>query len=146
MLATPTTAGPVLNSVDRPSTESATVVWGGQNRSGTPCTPWLSSHSNLPVIAGADLTSMARSAACRSATGALSVTTTGCATPTTSPRVGRTDAMADLYDWFAAAGLTAAGAVTTLAATPIAASTHRKNPRMGSAFFQTTTLSFFRWK
>src|ERR1700758_3566496 len=142
MLATPTTAGPVLNSVDRPSTESATVVWGGQNRSGTPCTPWLSSHSNLPVIAGVDLTSMARSAACRSATGALKVTTTACATPTTSPRVGRTDAMADLYDWFAAAEATPAGAATTLAATSIAASTHRKTPRMASDSFEITILSF----
>src|ERR1700758_2372954 len=140
------TAGPVSKSVDRPPTESITVLCAGQNRSGTHCTTSLSSHSNLPVIAGADLTSMAGSAAWRSATGALKVTTTGCATPTTAPRVGRTDAMADLYDWFAAAGLTAAGAGTTLAATPIAASTHRKNPRMGSAFFQTTTLSFFRWK
>src|SRR5246127_2372047 len=125
MLATPTTAGPVSNSVDRPSTESATVLWGGQNRSGTHCTTWLSSHSNLPVIAGADLTSMARSAACRSATGELNVTTTGCATPTTSPRVGRTDAMASPYDCFAAARLTSAGPATTVAAVPTTARTHR---------------------
>src|ERR1700752_4272668 len=138
------TAGPVSKSVDRPPNESVTVLCAGQNRSGTHCTTSLSSHSNLPVIAGADLTSMARSAACRSATGALKVTTTGCATPATSPRVGRTDAMADLYDWFAAAGLTAAGAVTTLAATPIAASTHRKTPRMASDSFEITTLSFDR--
>src|ERR1700756_4167695 len=115
MLATPTTAGPVLNSGDRPSTESATVLCAGQNRPGTHCTTSLSSHSNLPVIAGADLTSMARSAACRLATGALNVTTTGCATPTTSPHVGRTDAMADVYDWFAAARHTP-GPATTLAA------------------------------
>src|ERR1700750_1430918 len=50
ILATPTTAGPVLNSVDWPSTESATVLCAGQNRSGTHCTTLLSSQSNLPVI------------------------------------------------------------------------------------------------
>src|ERR1700747_3646471 len=130
MLATPTTAGPVLNSVDRPPTESATVLCAGQNRSGTHCTPALSSHSNLPVIAGADLTSMACSAACRLATGALNVTTTGCATPTTSPRVGRTDATADVYDWFAAARRTPAGPAATLAAIPITARTHQITARM----------------
>src|ERR1700756_1286656 len=130
MLATPTTAGPVLNSGDRPSTESATVLCAGQNRPGTHCTTSLSSHSNLPVIAGADLTSMARSAACRLATGALNVTTTGCATPTTSPRVGRTDAMARLCDWFAAARLTTAGPATTVAAVPTTARTHRTTARM----------------
>src|SRR5438270_582562 len=57
MLATPTTAGPVWKLEDRPPTESATVLCAGQNRSGTHCTSSLSSHSNLPVIAGADLTS-----------------------------------------------------------------------------------------
>src|SRR6201997_1552825 len=106
------TAGPVSKSVDRPPNESVTVLCAGQNRAGTHCTTSLSSHSNLPVIAGADLTSMARSAACRSATGALKVTTTACATPTTSPRVGRTDAMADVYDWFAAARHTPGPATT----------------------------------
>src|ERR1700758_227124 len=130
MLATPTTAGPVLNSVDRPSTESATVLCAGQNRSGTHCTTWLLSHSNLPVIAGTDLTSMARSAACRLVTGALNVTVTGYATPTTSPRVGITDAIARLCDWFAAARLTSAGRPTTVAAIPTTARTHRTTARI----------------
>src|SRR6201984_1418344 len=103
MSATPRTAGPVLKSVDRPPTESATVLCDGQNPSGTHWTTSVSSHSNLPVIAGVVLMSMARSAACRLATGALNVTTTGCATPTTSPRVGRTEAMAGSFDRFAAA-------------------------------------------
>ena len=88
ILATPTTLGPVLNSVDRPSTESAIVLCAGQYRSGTHCTTLLSSHSNLPVIGGVDLTSMVRSTACLLVTGALNVTTTGWATPTTWPRAG----------------------------------------------------------
>src|SRR5258707_9822741 len=96
MSATPRTAGPVLKSVDIPPTHSAIVLCAGQYRSGTHCTTSLSSHSNLPVIAGADLMSMARSAARLSATGALNVTTTRCATPTTPPRVGRTDATTGL--------------------------------------------------
>src|ERR1700753_2016543 len=121
ILATPTTAGPVLNSVDWPSTESATVLCAGQNRAGTHCTTLLASHSNLPVIAGADLTAMARSTACRLATGALNVTTTGCATPTVSPRVGRTDAMANSCDWVAAGRLTPAGRTTTIVAIPMTA-------------------------
>src|SRR5262245_25142424 len=88
MLAVPTTAGPVSMAVVRSPTESATVVCAGQNRSGTHCTTLFSSHSYLPVIAGVDVTLMARSAARRSATGAVNVTTTGCATPTTWPRAG----------------------------------------------------------
>jgi len=141
ILATPTTAGPVAKSVDWLSTASSTVLCAGQNRSGTHCTTSLSSHSNLPVIAGADLMSMARSAARLSATGALNVTTTGCATPTTSPRVGRTDAMAGLYDWFAAAMLAPAGPAATIALIPIAARTHRTTPRMASDSFEITTVS-----
>src|SRR5215207_909936 len=144
------TAGPVANSIDRPFTESATVLCAGQNRSGTHCTTSLSSHSNLPVIAGADLRSMARSAARLSVTGAVNVTTTGCATPTTSPRVGRTDAIAGLYDWFAAAAglyvwfaaamLGPAGPAATIVLVPIAASTHRTTPRMASDSFEITTV------
>ncbi|COX81492.1 Uncharacterised protein [Mycobacterium tuberculosis] len=87
-----------MKSLDRLPTESSTVLCAGQKRSGTHCTTSLSSHSNLPVIAGVDLTSTARSAACRLAglvIGALNVTTTGCATPTTWPRVGSTDATAN---------------------------------------------------
>src|SRR5689334_17317869 len=118
MSATPTTAGPVLKSVDRPPTDSATVLCAGQNRSGTHCTTSSSSHSNVPVMAGADLTSIARSAAPRFATGALNVTTTGCATPTTSPRVGRTDATAKPRDWLTAARLAPAGPASTVEATP----------------------------
>src|ERR1700729_3873395 len=129
MLATPTTAGPVLNSVDRPPIESATVLCAGQNRPGTHCTTLLSSHSNLPDIAGTDLMSMARSAACLSVTGAPKVTTTGCATPTTSPRVGRTDAMVGLCDWDAAAMLALAGPAGTTALIPIAATKLRITPR-----------------
>src|SRR5918994_4966701 len=79
-LATPMTAGPVWKFVDRPPTESATVLCDGQKRSGAHCTTLLSSHSNLPVIDGVDVTAMARSAARRLVTSALNVTTTGCAT------------------------------------------------------------------
>src|SRR5438270_275364 len=50
MLATPTTAGPVANSVGRPPTESATVLCAGQKRSGTHRTTSSSTHSYLPVI------------------------------------------------------------------------------------------------
>ncbi len=48
--------------------------------------------------------------------GALNVTTTGCATPTTSPGAGKTDAMVNLDDRFAAAPLTPAGLATAVAA------------------------------
>src|ERR1700744_5451071 len=130
MLATPTTAGPVWNSVDKPPTESATVRCAGQNLSGTHCTTSLSTQANLPVIAGADVTAMARSAAARSGTGRATVTTTGCATPTTAPRAGSTEAMSSPSDCFAAATLTAAGAAITPAAIPTTASTPRTTVRM----------------
>src|SRR6476660_8213809 len=77
MLATPMTAGPVVNFIDTPPTESATVLCASQNRSGTHCTTSLSSHPNLPAVAGADLMSIARSAVRLSATGALNLTPTG---------------------------------------------------------------------
>src|SRR6476619_1616953 len=134
MLATPMTAGPVANSLDRRPTDSATVLCAGQNRSGTHCTTSLSSHSNLPVIAGVDLTATARSAARRLETGALNVITTGCATPTTAPRVGRTDAITGRYDWFAAM-LGPAGPAMTLAVITIAARTHRTTAGMASDSF-----------
>src|ERR1700712_378732 len=130
MLATPTTCGPVAKSVAQRPTESAIVLCAGQYRSGTHCTTRSSSHSYLPVIAGADLTSMARSALCRSATGDVNVTTTGWATPTTSPRAGRIDEMAGPRDWLAAAMLEPAGPAAKNAAIPIAARTHRTTPRM----------------
>ncbi len=133
MLATPMTAGPVLISVETPPTVSAIVLCAGQYRSGTHCTTRLSSHSNLPLIAGVDLTSMVCSAACRlagSVMGARNVTTTGCATPTTSPLLGSTDAIANACDWLAAARLTPAGVTTTHAATPTVARTHRTPVRM----------------
>src|ERR1700722_19170777 len=109
MLARPMTAGPVLISVGWPSTVSAIVVCAGQYRSGVHCTTLLSSHSYLPAIAGVDVIWRARSAARRLATGARKVTTTGCATPTTWPRAGRSDAIGNAYDSLAAARLTSAG-------------------------------------
>src|ERR1700722_3764546 len=144
ILATPTTAGPVSKAVDSSPTESATVLCAGQNRSGTHWTTSLSSHSNLPVIAGTDLMSMARSAARLLATGALNLTTTGCATPTTSPRVGRTDAMAGEYDGFAAAMLALAGPAATIALIQSARRTHQTTQRMASDSFEITTVSIDR--
>src|SRR5581483_4097862 len=94
MSAIPTTERPVLISVDRPPTDNATVLCAGQNRSGTHCTVSLSSHSYLPVIAGVDLTGRACSIAARLPTGAAKVSTSGCATPTTSFGFGDTDATA----------------------------------------------------
>ncbi len=143
ILATPTTAGPVLKFVVArpPRIDSDTVLCAGQNWSGTHCTTVFSSHSNLPVIAGTDLMSRARSAARRSATGALNVTTTGWATPTTASCAGRTDAMAGRYD-LARRRAEAGGPATTLAAVTIAARTHRTTPRMASRFpLEITTLS-----
>src|SRR5271165_4992819 len=124
MLATPTTAGPVLNSIGLLPTDSFTVLCAGQNRSGTHCTTLLSSHSNLPVMAGIDLTSMARSAAGPSAMGPLKVTTTGCATPTTSPRVGKIDLMAELSGRLTAVVSTPAVPPATVMATTITARTN----------------------
>src|ERR1700755_3520417 len=73
---------------------------------------------------------MGRSAARRFAMGALNVTTTGCATPTPSPGVGRTGAIVNLDDWFAAARLTRAGLATTVAATTVTARRQRTTARM----------------
>ena len=79
---------------------------------------------------------MARSAARLSATGALNVTTTGCATPTTSPRVGRTEAMAGLYDWFAAAMLALAGAASRNRIDPDRCNNTQNNPTHGFRFLR----------
>src|SRR5215218_3220834 len=76
---------------------------------------------------------MARSAASRFATGAANVTTTGCATPTTWPAVGSTDAIAKPSDWFAAARLEPAGTATTLATATITVRTHRTTACISSA-------------
>src|ERR1700674_5109225 len=130
MSATPRTAGPVLKSVDRPPTDSAMVLCAGQYRSGTHCTTSLSSHSNLPVIEGVDLTSTARSAARRLTTGARNVTTMGCATPTTWPVDGRTEATAALSDWCDAVRLMPDGSVATDVAIPTTTTTDRKTVRI----------------
>src|ERR1700733_6490308 len=127
MSATPRTAGPVLKSVGRPPTDSAMVLCAGQYRSGTHCTTSLSSHSNLPVIEGVDLTSTERSAARRLTTGARNVTTTGCATPTTWPVDGRTEATARLATWCDAVRLTPDGPVPTDAQTPTPQKKEPKN-------------------
>src|SRR5947209_625379 len=92
MSATPSTAGPVLISADTPPTDNGIVVCAGQNRSGTHCATSLLIHSNLPVIDGEELTWTARSAAFRLTTGERKVMTTGCATPTSGPAVGPTEA------------------------------------------------------
>src|ERR1700733_7764754 len=127
MSATPRTAGPVLKSVDRPRTDSAMVRAAGRFRAGIHCTTLLSSHSNLPVIDGVDLTSTARSAARRLTTGARNVTTTGCATPTTWPVDGRTEATARLSTCCDAVRLTPDGPVPTDAQTPTPQKKEPKN-------------------
>ena len=76
-------------------------------------------------MAGVVLMAMVRSAACRSATGARNVTTTGWATPTTWPALGSTEAMTAPYGWFTAAELIPAGTATNIAVTPMVASTLR---------------------
>lgn len=128
--AIPSTAGPVLNSVARPPTDSATTLCAGHHRSGTHRTVSSVIHSNLPVIGGADCTVNRRSVAGRLVTGALNVTNTGCATPTTSPRAGSTDAMGSPVGGFTAAALDPACTVTTVAAIPIAATTDRTAARI----------------
>src|ERR1700722_18565619 len=130
MSATPRTAGPVLKSVDRPPTDRAMVLCAGQYRSGTHCTTSLSSHSNLPVIEGVDLPSAARSAPRRLTTRARNVTTTGCATPTTWPVDGRTEATVRLSTCCDAVRLTPDGPVTTDAEIPTTTTTERKTARM----------------
>src|ERR1700677_2514502 len=130
MSATPRTAGPVLKSVDRPPTDNAMVLCAGQYRSGTHCTTSLSSHSTLPVIEGVDATRTARSAARRLTTGARNVTTTGCATPTTWPVDGRTEATAKLSDWCDAVRLMPDGPVTTDPELPTPTTTERNTARM----------------
>ena len=49
-------------------------------------------HSKCPVMPLGDVTWIDRSTAARSATGAVKVTTTGWATPTTAPSAGKIEA------------------------------------------------------
>ena len=85
------------------------MLCAGQNRVGTHCATSLLSHSYLPVIDGDEVTRTARSAALRLDTGERNVMTTGCATPTTSPVVGPTEATGNRNDWSDAARLTPEG-------------------------------------
>src|SRR5262245_18739188 len=56
MFATPMTAGPTSKVLaGRLPAVSITVLCAGQNWSGTHCATLLSTHSNLPLIAGSDL-------------------------------------------------------------------------------------------
>ena len=131
-LATPMTDGPVSKSVANPPIDSAIVVCAGQNRSGTHCATASSSRWKLPVIGGTVLRSSARSAARRSTTAVLNGTTTGWATPTTSPRVGSTDTMASCGDRLDAAVPTAGGPAAMPAARTIATRTHLPTWRIAS--------------
>ena len=92
MLATPSSASPVSNPVVRACTPTETWVWAGQYWSGTHCTTLFSTHSKCPGVLLGDVTWIDRWAAARSVTGAVNVTTTGCATPTTAPSAGKTEA------------------------------------------------------
>src|SRR5208337_4579263 len=93
-LATPSSASPVSKPVVSACTPTDTWVWAGQYWAGTHCTTLFSTHSKCPVALLGEVTRMDRSAARRSVTGAVNVTTTGCATPTTAPSVGKTEATA----------------------------------------------------
>ncbi|AFE15110.1 hypothetical protein MRGA327_00770 [Mycobacterium tuberculosis RGTB327] len=53
---------------------------------------WRATLSKCPVVLCGVLMRMDRSTARRSVTGVVNVTTTGCATPTTAPLAGDTDA------------------------------------------------------
>src|SRR5215216_4730644 len=106
MLATPSTAAPVVISVLNPPTESGTTLCGGQNPSGLNCRVLASGHENWPLIPSG--TVKARSAATRLATGVVNVIVTCAATPTTSPGLGCTEATVGVGDVIAAKlGLTA---------------------------------------
>ncbi|GAA4532776.1 hypothetical protein GCM10023161_02690 [Mycobacterium paraffinicum] len=71
-----------------------TWVWAGQYWFGTHCTTLFSTHSKWPGVLLGDVTWMERSTAPRSLIGAVNVTTTGCATPTTAASAGKTEATA----------------------------------------------------
>jgi len=62
--------------------------------------------------------------------GVRNVTTTGCATPTTLPVDGRTEATAEDSDWCDAVRLTPDGPVTTDVEIPTTTTTDRKTARM----------------
>ena len=94
MLATPSSSSPVSNPVVRACTPTETWVCVGQYRFGTHCTTLFSTHSKCPGVLLGEATWMDRSAAARSLTGAVNVTTTGCATPTTAPLAGKIAATA----------------------------------------------------
>ena len=89
MLATPRNWSPVSKPVVSSWTPTETWVWAGQYWLGTHCTTLFSGHSKWPEVLLGELTRMPRSAAARSITGAVNVTTTGCATPTTAPSAGK---------------------------------------------------------
>src|SRR3954454_6811895 len=124
MLATPTAAAPVGLSVLKPP--SVTVMWlcAGQNPVGFHRNVLRLSHSTCPLGRGDAVMVSARSAAARSATCWVNVMTIGCATPTTSPGAGCTDATLKGGVVVTAAKLGFACPPTASNATAAAATTH----------------------
>ncbi len=124
--ATPTTAAPDSKLVDAPPAVTLIWLWAGQNPSGIHCTTSSFSHANRPVTFLEEVTAIVRSAAGRSAIGSENLTTTGCATPTTSPRAGSIIAavkVADGDETAARPGLPEPA--TAIAAVPVTTSTYR---------------------
>lgn len=78
----------VSKLVDMPPAKTATWVWAGQNPSGIHCTTASLRHTNRPVVFFDDVIVIDSSAAARSATGLVNLTTSGCATLTTAPGDG----------------------------------------------------------
>ena len=126
MLATPNVADPVPKLRRTPPASNEIWEWAGQYWSGTHCTTSELSHSNRPVLGAGEVTTMERSAASRSATGPVNVTTIGCATPTVWPLMGRTEAtVATPDDEVTAARLAGAEHVIATTTMPAAASARR---------------------
>src|SRR6185312_5861742 len=118
MSATPTTAAPVANSVDKFCVDSRIWLCAGQNSLGIHCTALSFSQLKLPSVFVGDVIRIDRCAAARSAMGRANRTVTGIPTPTTSPSAGCTLATAK-FDEVTAAVLVSAGAAIHASAVAI---------------------------
>src|ERR1700754_1121342 len=143
MSATPTTAEPVSKLVEKPPAVTEIGELAGQNWSGTHCTISLLSQENSPVGFWRELMVMDCSARARLTTGSAKVTSTGAATPTTSPDAGETAMTAGAPIGPGTAAMPA-GAEPTMAtdATPTTASTYRTTLRNVHPFDQSRPAKF----
>src|SRR6187397_1434038 len=130
MSATPTTLEPVWKSVLKPPDVTAIGECAGQKLSGVHCTTWLLNQVNSPVGVLLDSMEMDCSARARLTTGRAKVTSTGAATPTTSPVDGEMSVTARSARGPGTAAMPAgAEPIMATASTPTMTSTYRTTLR-----------------